>query len=148
MKKICVVIFMIILFMIITGCHKINNNNNLNLIEKYSREDLKGCYKMSDSLVITDDKIVSNDYKDTLLKINNSSIDICNGYEEDCINISYNYNNNIFVLDVKDEMFNERKDVLYFNLNDEKVNLLIRTKIYEYTKIYSYYRKVECQNEE
>ena len=73
---------------------------------------------------------------------------ICYKDKGECVTVNYVYNNNIFSLDNKDTIFLETYDVIYFNKDDKKHNLILRTKFNDYIRMYPYYRKVECQNED
>lgn len=150
MKNKVLITIMVISLLCITGCYNKNNNvkNNLVIKDSYTKEELLGCYEKSAFIVYNEEKILTEDYYENTLKINESNIEICYKDKGECVTVNYVYNNNIFSLDNKDTIFLETYDVIYFNKDDKKHNLILRTKFNDYIRMYPYYRKVECQNED
>lgn len=150
MKNKILLIIMAISLLFIVGCHDNKNNNQKNsllLKENYAKESLLGCYEKNGFTVYNQEKILTNAYYENTLKINDSNIEICYKESNECVIMNYVYNNNIFSLDNKDTIYFDTYDVIYFNKDDNEYNLILRTKFDDYIKMYPYYKKVECQNE-
>lgn len=151
MKNKVLITIMVISLLCITGCHSnkiANEENNLLLEKMYLKEDLIGCYEKSAFVVYNKEEILTNAYYENTLRINDNNLEICYKEKNECVTMNYIYNNNnIFSLNNKDTIFFDRYDVIYFNKDDKEHNLIFRGKFDDHIRMYSYYRKVECQNE-
>ena len=151
MKNKVLMIIMVAGTLFLTGCHSNKNNissNDLVLKKTITKEELIGCYEKNGAFIYNDEKVLDNSYFESTLKIDDAFVEVCFKETNECVKMNYIYNNSRISLNSDSTVFAKYYDVIYFDTNDAKYNLILKSKIDDYMRTYSYFKKVECANED